>query len=58
MVRFTPPDRFYTLLRQKLGWGLPLVPTPSGLAARGEAATRPALSAPRGEGAGAQADPS
>jgi NAD+ kinase len=29
MVRFTPPERFYALLRQKLGWGLPLVPTPS-----------------------------
>ena len=28
MVRFTPPERFYVLLRQKLGWGLPLVPTP------------------------------
>jgi len=28
MVRFTPPERFYALLRQKLGWGLPLVPTP------------------------------
>lgn len=28
MVRFTPPDRFFALLRQKLGWGLPLVPTP------------------------------
>ena len=28
MVRFTPPERFYSLLRQKLGWGLPLVPTP------------------------------
>lgn len=28
MVRFTPPERFYDLLRQKLGWGLPLVPTP------------------------------
>jgi NAD+ kinase len=29
MVRFTPPEHFYVLLRQKLGWGLPLVPTPS-----------------------------
>jgi NAD+ kinase len=29
MIRFTPPERFYELLRQKLGWGLPLVPTPS-----------------------------
>ncbi|MBJ7601065.1 MAG: hypothetical protein DLM67_17355 [Candidatus Nephthysia bennettiae] len=28
MVRFTSPERFYALLRQKLGWGLPLVPTP------------------------------
>jgi NAD+ kinase len=28
MVRFTPRERFYALLRQKLGWGLPLVPTP------------------------------
>jgi NAD+ kinase len=28
MIRFTPPERFYALLRQKLGWGLPLVPTP------------------------------
>jgi NAD+ kinase len=28
MVRFSPPARFYALLRQKLGWGLPLVPTP------------------------------
>ncbi|MFZ0214754.1 MAG: NAD(+)/NADH kinase [Candidatus Dormiibacterota bacterium] len=27
LVRFTSRDRFYTLLRQKLGWGLPLVPT-------------------------------
>lgn len=26
MVRFTPPQRFYGLLRDKLGWGLPLVP--------------------------------
>ena len=30
MVRFSPPERFYALLRQKLNWGLPLVPTPSG----------------------------
>jgi NAD+ kinase len=29
MVRFTAPERFYGLLRQKLGWGLPLVPTPN-----------------------------
>ena len=28
LVRFGPPGRFYGLLRQKLGWGLPLVPTP------------------------------
>jgi NAD+ kinase len=28
MIRFTPPERFYALLRSKLGWGLPLVPTP------------------------------
>jgi NAD+ kinase len=28
MVRLSPPERFYSLLRQKLGWGLPLVPTP------------------------------
>jgi NAD+ kinase len=28
MVRFGTPGRFYALLRQKLGWGLPLVPTP------------------------------
>ncbi|HUZ89275.1 MAG TPA: NAD(+)/NADH kinase [Candidatus Acidoferrales bacterium] len=28
MVRFTPPGRFYQQLRNKLGWGLPLVPTP------------------------------
>jgi NAD+ kinase len=28
IVRFTPPERFYHLLRQKLGWGLPLVPYP------------------------------
>lgn len=27
LIRFGPPERFYTLLRQKLGWGLPLVPT-------------------------------
>jgi NAD+ kinase len=30
MIRFTSPERFYALLRQKLGWGLPLVPTPHG----------------------------
>ena len=28
LVRFTPPQRFYHLLKQKLGWGLPLVPSP------------------------------
>lgn len=28
IVRFTAPERFYHLLRQKLGWGLPLVPYP------------------------------
>jgi NAD+ kinase len=28
LVRFGSPGRFYGLLRQKLGWGLPLVPTP------------------------------
>ena len=28
MVRLTPHGRFYVVLRQKLGWGLPLVPTP------------------------------
>ncbi|MDQ6772951.1 MAG: NAD(+)/NADH kinase [Candidatus Dormibacteraeota bacterium] len=28
MVRFGSERRFYTLIRQKLGWGLPLVPTP------------------------------
>lgn len=27
MVRFADPSRFYSLLRDKLGWGLPLVPT-------------------------------
>jgi len=27
LVRFSPPEHFYTLLRMKLGWGLPLVPT-------------------------------
>lgn len=26
MVRFTPPHRVYEMLRDKLGWGLPLVP--------------------------------
>ncbi|HZV51667.1 MAG TPA: NAD(+)/NADH kinase [Candidatus Dormibacteraeota bacterium] len=29
MVRFSPPERFYARLRQKLNWGLPLVPTPT-----------------------------
>lgn len=28
LVRFSPPERFYDVLRQKLGWGLPLVPHP------------------------------
>lgn len=28
LVRFSPPQRFYQLLREKLGWGLPLVPSP------------------------------
>lgn len=28
LVRFSPPSRFYHVLRQKLGWGLPLVPYP------------------------------
>ncbi len=28
LVRFSPPERFYKVLRQKLGWGLPLVPYP------------------------------
>lgn len=28
MVRFGPEKRFFSLIRQKLGWGLPLVPTP------------------------------
>ncbi len=27
LIRFSPPEHFYTLLRMKLGWGLPLVPT-------------------------------
>lgn len=30
LIRFSPPERFYTLLRMKLGWGLPLVPTVRG----------------------------
>ena len=29
LVRFSPPERFYDVLRQKLGWGLPLVPHPA-----------------------------
>ena len=29
LIRFSPPERFYDVLRQKLGWGLPLVPHPS-----------------------------
>ncbi len=28
LVRFSPPARFYKVLRHKLGWGLPLVPFP------------------------------
>lgn len=28
LVRFTPPERFYRTLREKLGWGMPLVPFP------------------------------
>jgi len=28
LVRFSPPERFYSVLRDKLGWGLPLVPYP------------------------------
>lgn len=28
LVRFSPPERFYEILRDKLGWGLPLVPFP------------------------------
>jgi NAD+ kinase len=28
LVRFSPPERFYSVLRQKLGWGHPLVPYP------------------------------
>lgn len=27
LIRFTHRERFYSLLREKLGWGLPLVPT-------------------------------
>jgi NAD+ kinase len=38
MVRLTPPERFWELLREKLGWGLPLVPTPSRRGASGPAA--------------------
>ncbi|MBO0745862.1 MAG: hypothetical protein J2P43_12640, partial [Candidatus Dormibacteraeota bacterium] len=30
LIRFSAPERFYTLLRMKLGWGLPLVPTVRG----------------------------
>lgn len=29
LVRFSPPERFYNVLRHKLGWGLPLVPYPN-----------------------------
>ena len=28
LVRFSPPERFYQTLREKLGWGMPLVPFP------------------------------
>jgi NAD kinase len=28
LVRFSPPERFYRTLRDKLGWGMPLVPFP------------------------------
>ena len=28
LVRFSPPERFYSVLREKLGWGHPLVPYP------------------------------
>ena len=28
LVRFSPAQHFYQLLKQKLGWGLPLVPSP------------------------------
>ena len=28
LVRFGPPERFYRTLREKLGWGMPLVPFP------------------------------
>jgi NAD+ kinase len=28
LVRFSPPGRFYRTLRDKLGWGMPLVPFP------------------------------
>jgi NAD+ kinase len=28
LVRFSPPERFYRTLREKLGWGMPLVPFP------------------------------
>jgi NAD+ kinase len=30
LIRFSPPEHFYQLLRMKLGWGLPLVPTVRG----------------------------
>ena len=28
LIRFGPPDDFYRILRQKIGWGTPLVPRP------------------------------
>lgn len=30
VIRFQGPDEFYRLLRQKIGWGAPLVPRPPG----------------------------
>ncbi|TME18273.1 MAG: NAD(+)/NADH kinase [Chloroflexi bacterium] len=32
VVRFGPPDDFYRVLRDKIGWGTPLVPRPQGVA--------------------------
>jgi NAD+ kinase len=32
VVRFGPPDDFYRILRDKIGWGTPLVPRPRGVA--------------------------
>jgi NAD+ kinase len=42
LVRFTSRERFYRLLREKLGWGLPLVPT----VRRSEGAAEPARAQP------------